>query len=524
MEIENKKNKVFLSKEKSPKRHQDISRWAGWAKKHNPKLLIVAIILLAYYFCLPENLFDAPTATVVESRQGTLLGAIIADDGQWRFPVVDSVPYKFKICLLQFEDAYFYRHPGFNPVSMAKAFGANIAVGKNVRGGSTITQQVIRLSRDGQKRSYWEKAIELALATRLELRDSKEEILRLYTSHAPYGGNVVGLDVASWRYFGLRPHQLSWAEAATLAILPNAPSLIYPGKNQDELLAKRNRLLRKLWTEKLIDTTTYDLALLEALPQKPYPLPKTASHLVQHMAKNHRGKRISSTIDENLQGQVNAIIQKHHRNLRQNQVHNVALMVMDVKTRQVLSYVGNAPTTAEHQKDVDMVQANRSTGSIIKPLLYAAMLDAGELLPNMLIPDVPTQIAGYTPENFNEDYAGAVPAKNALARSLNIPAVRLLQQYGLEKFRDQLDVFGLHGLDKSADHYDLPLFWAGPKAVFGTCVRPTRIWLPPSTISTALQANISRRNLPNPFCKPTGRSISDKNPPKKRSSMPVVFT
>ena len=404
-----------------------------------------------------------PTATVVESRQGSLLGAKIADDGQWRFPEIDSVPTKFETCLLAFEDAYFYKHPGFNPISMIKALGANLSAGKTVRGGSTLTQQVIRLSRK-KGRSYGEKLIELVLSTRLELRLSKEEILKLYTSNAPYGGNVVGLDVAAWRYFGLQPHQLSWAESATLAVLPNAPSLIYPGKNQQKLLEKRNRLLKKLLGENHIDSTTYKLALLEELPQKPYSLPKIAPHLVQYVAKSQKGKRTKSTIDENLQRNINAIVEKYYRILRQNEVHNAAVLVMDVKTREVLSYIGNTKTTAAHQKDVDMVHANRSTGSTIKPLLYAAMLDAGELLPEMLVPDVPTQIAGYTPENFNEDYSGAVEAKSALARSLNIPAVRLLQSYGLQKFRDQLDVFKLGGLNKPADHYGLTLILGGAES------------------------------------------------------------
>lgn len=151
---------------------------------------------------------------------------------------------------------------------------------------------MIRLSRNGKKRTYWEKAIELVLATRLELRFSKEEILKLYSSHAPFGGNVVGLDVAAWRYFGLQAHQLSWAESATLAVLPNAPSLIYPGKNQEKLLQKRNRLLRKLFLKDILDSTTYELALLEKLPHKPYSLPQLAPHLVQYIAKDNRGKKL----------------------------------------------------------------------------------------------------------------------------------------------------------------------------------------------------------------------------------------
>ncbi len=441
-----------------------INRISDLLRSHPKKLIVLAILIIPYYFCLPKQLFNTPTATVVESKQGTLLGAKIADDGQWRFPIIDSVPSKFETCLLQFEDAHFYKHPGFNPVSMAKAIRANISVGKTVRGGSTLTQQVIRLSRAGKRRSYIEKLIELVLATRLELRHSKKEILKLYASHAPYGGNVVGLDVAAWRYFGLRPHQLSWAESATLAVLPNAPSLIYPGKNQTRLLKKRNRLLQKLVAQKHIDSTTYELALLEKLPQKPYPLPKIAPHVVEYIAKRNKGQRIKSTIDENVQKNANSILQKHYQSLQQNQVHNGAILVLDVHTRKVLSYVGNTQTDDLHQKDVDMVQANRSTGSTLKPLLYASMLDAGELLPNMLVADVPTQIANYTPENFNEDYSGAVQARNALARSLNIPAVRLLQSYGLDKFRDQLDVFKLGGLNKPADHYGLTLILGGAES------------------------------------------------------------
>ncbi|MRI01383.1 penicillin-binding protein 1C [Kriegella sp. EG-1] len=430
-------------------------------KRHPKKIVLLAIIGIAYYLCLPKKLFNSPTATVIESKNGQLLGAQIAKDGQWRFPMVDSVPSKFEACLLHFEDAHFYQHPGFNPVSMVKAIDDNITAGKVVRGGSTITQQVIRLSRKGKKRSYIEKLVELILATRLEFRCTKDEILKLYASHAPFGGNVVGLEVAAWRYYGLQPHQLSWAESATLAVLPNAPSLIYPGKNQERLLHKRNRLLKKLFVEAVIDSTTYELALLETLPQKPFALPQLANHLVQYTAKRNKGKKVRTTVDLRLQENVNAIVNKHHQQLSQNQVHNIAVLVLDVNSRKVLSYVGNTATTKEHQKDVDMIQANRSTGSTIKPLLYAAMLDAGELMPDMLVADVPTQIAGYTPENFSQDYSGAVKAKTALAQSLNIPAVRLLQRYGLDKFRNQLNFFKLRGLNKQAEHYGLTLILGG---------------------------------------------------------------
>jgi len=200
-------------------------------KKHKIKLIITVILVTVYYFSLPKQLFNNPTSTVIESAEGELLGAKIADDGQWRFPQNDSVPQKFKACIVQFEDAYFYQHSGFNPVSIVKAFVENLKAENVKRGGSTLTQQVIRLSRKNPNRTYWEKLKELIFATRLEFRYSKEKILSLYSSNAPFGGNVVGLDVASWRYFGRLPSDLSWAESATLAVLPNAPSLIYPGKN-----------------------------------------------------------------------------------------------------------------------------------------------------------------------------------------------------------------------------------------------------------------------------------------------------
>jgi penicillin-binding protein 1C len=433
-------------------------------KKHPKKVIALIAILIGYYFCLPKTLFKDPTSTVIESKEGLLLGAKIASDGQWRFPEIDSIPFKFEKCLLYFEDQYFYKHPGFNPVAIIKAISQNIKAGQVVRGGSTLTQQVIRLSRKGKKRTYLEKIVELVKATRLELRHSKKSILKLYASHAPFGGNVVGLDMASWRYFGVQPHQLSWAESATLAVLPNAPSLIFPGKNQELLLAKRNRLLQKLLQENVIDTLTYNLAIAEALPQKPYRLPQTAPHLLERTAKEHKGKRIKTSIAISKQQQVNQIVKQHHEILQQNEINNAAVLVINVKTRKVIAYVGNTPTGKEHQKDVDIITAPRSTGSVLKPFLYAAMLDAGELLPNTLVADVPTQIAGYNPKNFDEQYDGAVTAKRALARSLNVPAVRLLQQYGLQRFREEIKGFNIKHINKSVDHYGLSLILGGAES------------------------------------------------------------
>ena len=435
-----------------------------YIKNHKKRSVLLLILLVWYYFSLPKTLFNEPTSTIIESSNGKLLGAKIANDGQWRFPQSDSIPLKFEKCIVQFEDAYFYKHFGFNPVSIAKAFSQNLESDRIKRGGSTLTQQVIRLSRKGQKRTYFEKLKELILATRLEFRYSKDNILKLYTSNAPFGGNVVGIEAASWRYFGRKSKDLSWAETATLAVLPNAPSLIYPGKNQIRLLKKRNRLLKKLFIEKIINKTTYNLAILEELPQKPYRLPQIAPHLLQKVDKNYKGEKIKTSINYILQNRVNTIVKNHYKELKQNQIYNIAVLVLDVKTRKVLTYVGNSPTDKLHQKDVDIIDKPRSTGSILKPFLYAAMLDQGEILPNTLIPDVPTQIANYSPVNFDNEYYGAVPASKALARSLNVPAVRMLQQFGLDRFYHYLKKLELKDIKYNANHYGLSLILGGAES------------------------------------------------------------
>lgn len=432
-------------------------------KKHKIKLSVLGVLLLVWLFCLPKTLFTAPTSTVVTSSDNVLLGARIADDGQWRFPKLDSVPERFRQSVLLFEDEYFYEHPGFNPISIFNAIKHNLTK-KTRRGGSTITQQVIRLSRKNKSRTYLEKAIEIFMATRLELSYSKDEILKLYATHTPYGGNVVGLETASWRYFGIPAQELSWGQAATLAVLPNAPSLIFPGKNEQLLVNKRNRLLDKLLAKEIIDATTHELALSEPLPQKPIALPNITPHLTERIKKEHPGKRVKTSIDRQLQLSANSIAAMHYQRLKSNEIHNLAILVLDVETRQVLSYIGNSPSGKAHGSYVDIVTKNRSTGSTLKPFLFASLLHEGQLLPDALVKDIPTVINGYNPKNFNKKYSGVVPASRALSRSLNVPAVRLLRSYGLQKFYNKLQKANLKSIDKPASHYGLALILGGAES------------------------------------------------------------
>ncbi len=424
---------------------------------------VVLAILLAFWFSLPDSLFGDPFSTVLEDRRGELLGARIADDGQWRFPPADSIPYKYRQCLIQYEDRYFYHHPGVNPLSLIRALLQNAKAGEVISGGSTISMQVIRLSRKGKSRTVTEKLIEILLAFRLELTHSKDQILNLYASHAPYGGNVVGLDAASWRYFGRSPDRLTWAEAATLAVLPNSPSLIHPGRNRMLLVEKRDRLLDLLRERGILDSLDAALAMMEPLPGAPLPLPSLAPHLLDHVYMNYRGQRIRSTLDAGLQQKVSDMVNAHHRYLQYNEIHNAACLVLETMSGEVLAYVGNTGTAEgrEHSPDVDIIRSPRSTGSILKPLLFCLMLEEGEILTGTLVPDVPTQYTGYSPKNFSMQYDGAVPARRALARSLNVPAVRMLQSYGMERFYQRLRDLGMQTLYFPADHYGLSLILGG---------------------------------------------------------------
>jgi penicillin-binding protein 1C len=423
---------------------------------------ILAVFFFLYWFSLPATLFDKPTSTIIEDSEGRMIGARIAEDGQWRFPASAAIPEKYAQAVVWFEDKRFYRHHGVDGRAIVRALIQNIRHRRVTSGGSTISMQVIRLMQDHPSRTLLQKLKETLLATRLEIRCSKQEILNLYASHAPFGGNVVGLNAASWRYFGRDPDDLSWAETATLAVLPNAPSLIHPGRNRNLLLEKRNRLLDRLFEEDVISEENCRLAKAESLPDQPHSLPSDAPHLLDRIVETSKGKRIRTTLQQTLQQRVNGIVGRYALSYRGNFVNNMAVLVAEIETGDVLAYVGNVYQSEQTSGNrVDVIRAPRSTGSILKPFLYAAMIDYGELLPNMLVPDIPIQIGNFSPKNFDRSYSGAVPAQRALQRSLNVPAVKLLQQHGIEKFYKLLQTLGMKTLSFPAEHYGLTMILGG---------------------------------------------------------------
>ncbi|MDE6819789.1 penicillin-binding protein 1C [Bacteroides acidifaciens] len=425
---------------------------------------IITLLVFGYMFCLPRQLFHVPYSTVVNDRNEELLGARIASDGQWRFPPRETIPEKIKQCLITFEDKHFYHHWGVNPLSIGRAVYQNTKHKRIISGGSTLTMQTIRLARN-ESRTFGEKIIEMIWATRLEFRASKEEILSMYVSHAPFGGNVVGLDAAAWRYFGHSAEDLSWAESAMLAVLPNAPAMIHLSKGRKMLLSKRNRLLKQLLEEKIIDSSTYELAVTEPLPDEPHPLPQIAPHLVSHFYKERNGQYTRSTIDRGIQTHIEDLAERWSNEFNRSDIRNLAILVIDIPANQVIAYCGNVHFDRKQSgNQVDVIQAPRSTGSILKPFLYYAMLQEGSLLPDMLLPDIPININGFTPQNFSLQYEGAVPASEALARSLNIPAVTMLQRYGVPKFHNFLQQTGFKTITRPSSHYGLSLILGGAEA------------------------------------------------------------
>ncbi|MEO6733761.1 MAG: penicillin-binding protein 1C [Ferruginibacter sp.] len=433
----------------------------GWG------VFFILALLTWFYFSLPNQLFNTPTSYVIEDKDGNLLNASIASDGQWRFPANKKVPSKFRDCIITFEDKRFFYHPGIDVIAIGRAIIKNIKNKGVVQGGSTINMQVMRLSKKGSKRSLWNKLKESILAVRLQCTYSKKGVLALYAANAPFGSNVVGLDAAAWRYFGRSPDKLSWGETAALAVLPNAPALVHPGKNRAVLLRKRNALLDQLLAAGKINVSTNELAKLEPLPGAPMALPQNAPHLLQRFKKFNQAikgeTKIATTLDGNLQKNVATIVQQHQSVLKGNGINNACALVLDVETGNTLAYVGNIydPGNKEMESDVDVIAAPRSPGSALKPILYAAMLSDGLILPNSIIADIPTQIGNYAPKNFDLGYDGAVPAGKALSRSLNVPAVKLLQQYKYQRFYETLQQCGISTLNRSADTYGLSLILGG---------------------------------------------------------------
>jgi penicillin-binding protein 1C len=318
------------------------------------------VLFLLFWFCLPQPLFRTHYSTTVYDRNGQLLGARVSKNGEWQFSPSHELSEKYVICLITYEDRYFYKHLGVNPVALFRALKQNVMAKKVISGGSTITMQTIRMARN-KNRNLFQKSMEMVMATRLELTYKKSTILNLYAAHAPFGGNVRGIEAASWRYFGHPSTNLSWAEAALLAVLPNAPSAMHVNKNRAALLQKRNKLIIKLYDLGKLDETTYLLAIEEPLPAEPFPLPQVAPHLVSHLQTVAPEQKHITTLDALLQNKTERVLNYWNKEFSQNKIHHIAAVVFDVKKGEVVAYCGNVNFEVKQAGNhVDIVRAPRS--------------------------------------------------------------------------------------------------------------------------------------------------------------------
>ncbi len=429
------------------------------------KLLMLAAVVAGGVWLavpLPDPPFADDYSTVVLDADGDILHAYLAGDEQWRFRAdALEISPKLLTAVVTFEDKRFYKHPGVDPLAVARAIWQNVTHGRVVSGASTLSMQVARLMRP-KTRTVRNKFIEIVQAVKLECRYSKEEILSLYLAHAPYGSNIVGAHAASFYYFGRPSSRITWAEAAMLAVLPKAPGTVNPFHSRSELKARRDKLLRELCRSGHFGSITLDESVREPLPSSLYPMPAVAPHLCRRAARESDQSVILTTIEAPAQEVVEQLVSAHAAQVSFYGIPNVSALVAETATGKVRAYVGSADfSDARHGGQVDGVIAPRSTGSLLKPFLYALCVDAGRIHPLSLVRDVPVNYGSYAPHNASEWFDGMVRVRDALVRSLNVPPTILLRDYKVFRFRDFLSRAGMTTLFRKADDYGLALILGG---------------------------------------------------------------
>lgn len=435
------------------------------AKKYSQWAFLIFILLCLVIWLWPVSApFKQDYSVVVCDDKNEVLSIYLNKKEQWHFAPdsTQAIPTKLYQAILHYEDRYFESHLGINPISIIKALYHNLKQRRIVSGASTITMQVARMS-NPQPRTFFNKIKEMIHAVRLERVYSKEALFKLYINHAPYGGNIVGYKAAAWHYFGIAPNKLTWAQAATLAVLPNAPAQLTPKKNPMRLREKRNRLLYTLYAHNIISKTRLTLALAEPIPTQSYPFPKKAPHF-SHFVKGKKPQKFYhyTTLNSAIQSRGTQILEPHKQLLQNEGIHNVAAIIADSKTGAVLGYWGSQDFwQKEFNGMVDGVQAPRSSGSVLKPFLYALAMDEGLIAPLSKMHDIPSYFTTFAPRNADKEFRGLVRAEQALIRSLNIPAVRLLNSFGYNRFYYFLKQAGLKNLFREPDAYGLPLILGG---------------------------------------------------------------
>jgi len=417
-------------------------------------ILLFIYLIKVYITYDPKKLVEEINySKVVLDRKGEILSVFLNSEEEFHIKYDGEVPETLKTAVINYEDKKFYSHSGVDYPRILKSFFNNMT-GRKKMGASTISMQVVKLL-EPKKRTYFNKLVEVVKAYKLESEFSKEEILKIYLNNVPYGSNIVGYSGAIKMYFNKEVKDLSYAEATLLAVLPNSPGILNLKKNNDKLEAKRNRLLKTLLDRKLIDERQYKFSLLEKFPNKIYYYEKKAPQFSIFLKNRYPEKIIKSTLDYNLQKKLEKIVHDYSNAMKDVGINNAAVLVVNNKTKEVLAYVASQDFYDKRNNgEIDGLQAKRSPASLLKPFLFALSIDDGLIVPDSIYPDVPIYFGNFYPKNSSNTFTGMVKIEEALIKSLNIPFVKLLSDYGVDRFyyflenndnypEDRFDKYGL---------------------------------------------------------------------------------
>ncbi len=403
-----------------------------------------------------------PFSKVILANDGTLLNAYLTKDDKWRLRCSpDEVSPDLIKAILTKEDRWFYWEPGVNPVSICRAFFSNLFSRKRVLGASTITMQVARMMRPAN-RTYLNKVIEILRAFQLELHYTKKQILEIYLNSLPYGGNIEGVKSASYIYFNKPPRKLSLAQSILLTVIPNDPNLYRVDRSITTAKDKRDFWIKKFEREKVFPRQDLEDALNEPISSARYQITPVAPQFCNYVMNTYSGDNLVTTLDPDIQKKAESLLKSNVERARSYGVSNGAVIVIDNSNSSVVAYCGSADFyDAAASGQVDVVRAVRSPGSTLKAGLYSYAFDLGLLTPKMKLLDIPTDFSGYEPENYSRKFHGEVTAEFALENSLNLPAVRLLQKIGLDKFISLLEKAGFQDIVKQRNKLGLSMILGG---------------------------------------------------------------
>ncbi len=416
------------------------------------KLLIIlsATVLfniIPFIVPLPKGLFPDYSKTVYYA-DGRPARVYIAKDEQWRIrtPYRD-IPLLVRRGIVEKEDRFFFFHFGINPVSVLKAAARNIKNRRIINGGSTLTMQLARIT-EPKRRTLFSKFIEMLRAVQFEMRFSKEEILEYYLNLAPFGRNLVGIESAAQYYFGKPLRDLDISEMAAIVNMPQIPG-INALDNTELFRKKRDGVLKALFKARAISKEEFDEAAGQELRFTPSRFPSDIPHLSDFLTAGYPGNdSLVTTVQRDVQRAAQQIIANHRKRIEDLGITNASAVVLDIGTGNVLAAIGSFDYFGEKDGMVNGFIAKRSPGSTLKPFLYALSLMKGIINPSYMLKDIPTSYSDYSPENFSGSYQGLVRAEDALCGSLNVPFIRLFNNYGKDDFLDFLRSAGIRGLEE----------------------------------------------------------------------------